>query len=395
MSTHHEILIIGGGTGGITVAAQLLARPDAPTVTIIEPAETHYYQPIWTLVGGGVFSRDISARPMAEVMPPGATWIKDSVATFEPEARRVVLASGEAHTYEQLVVSMGLQIDWDAIEGLAGNVGTGGICSNYTFETVASTWDTLRTLRSGRAIFTFPDTPIKCGGGPQKIMWLAEHYLRRQGLREKVEVVYAPKTAGMFGVEKYGRALTRLADERGVVRMFRNNLVAVDARKRLATFKHLDTGELTELSYDMLHVTPPQSAPDVIKRSPLAAESGWMDVDPATLRHTSYPDVFGLGDCTNTPNAKTGAAIRKQAPVVVTNLMATRAHKTLSAEYDGYASCPLVTGYGRLILAEFDYSGQPCETFPFDQSEERYSMYALKAYGLPEMYWNGMLRGRM
>jgi sulfide:quinone oxidoreductase len=137
------------------------------------------------------------------------------------------------------------------------------------------------------------------------------------------------------------------------------------------------------------------SAPDFIKRSPLANKDGWVDVDRNTLQHVRWPDVFSLGDVSSLPTSKTGAAIRKQAPVLVKNLLAVRAGRPLPASYDGYTSCPLVTGYGKLILAEFDYTKGPAESFPFDQSKERYSMFALKAYALPRMYWHGMLRGRL
>jgi sulfide:quinone oxidoreductase len=135
-------------------------------------------------------------------------------------------------------------------------------------------------------------------------------------------------------------------------------------------------------------------APDFIKNSPLAGDGGWVPVDMYTTQHTRYPNIFSLGDCSNLPTSKTGAAIRKQAPVTTHNLLAYLNNQPLSHRYDGYTSCPLVTGYGSLIMAEFDYNKIPQETFPFDQSQERYSMYALKAYGLPQMYWHGMLKGR-
>lgn len=389
-----EILIVGGGSGGLTAAARLMQQVPAPRVTVIEPADTHYYQPLWTLVGGGVFTKEASARPMVEVIPQGVEWIRDHVAGFEPEGHAVVLGSGRRVTYEQLIVAPGIQLDWHKIEGLEGRVGQGGICSNYSYDTVDSTWQNLSAFSGGVALFTFPNTPIKCAGAPQKIMWLAEHHFRRRGVRDRAEVHYAAPGARIFGVDKYARALEKLVVERDIKTHLRRNLVAVRPQSREAVFENLDDRSTEVIRYDLLHVTPPMSAPDFVKKSPLANAEGWVEVDMYTTQHVRYPDIFSLGDASSMPNSKTGAAIRKQAPVLVDNLMAHRAGRPLTARYDGYASCPLVTGYGRLILAEFGYGGKIMETFPFDQSVERYSMYALKAYGLPSLYWHGMLRGR-
>ncbi|MCB9731923.1 MAG: NAD(P)/FAD-dependent oxidoreductase [Deltaproteobacteria bacterium] len=392
---HHEVLIVGGGSAGISVAARLLAEPTPPDVAIVEPATVHYYQPLWTLVGGGVFDRQASARPMASVMPSGATWIQDAVEAFDPANNAVTLSSGRTLTYDQLVVAPGIQLDFGKIEGLAGNVGKHGICSNYSYETVGSTWDNIRALKKGKAVFTFPATPIKCAGAPQKIMWLAEHHFERTGVRKDVEVHYFVPGGAIFGIPKYARALQKLADDRGVIMHFNKNLVAVRPDKREAVFAATDGKASETIAYDMIHVTPPQSAPDFVKRSPLANADGWVDVDMYTTQHVKYPNVFSLGDASSLPCSKTGAAIRKQAPVTAANLMAFRAGKKPAESYDGYASCPLVTGHGRLILAEFGYGGKIMETFPFDQAQERYSMYALKAYGLPQLYWHGMLKGRV
>jgi sulfide:quinone oxidoreductase len=395
MSDSYDVLIIGGGTAGISVAARLLDRPSPPTVGIVEPATKHYYQPIWTLVGGGVFPKESSEREMAEVMPPGATWIKDAVESFDPDDNAVKTKAGKTLHYQQLVVAAGIQLDWSAIEGLPENLGKGGVTSNYSYDTVDYTWECIRNFKGGNAVFTFPKATIKCAGAPQKIMWLAEHAFRKSGVRGKTEVIYASATASIFGVAKYRATLQRLEKERGVDGRYERNLVALRPDKKEAIFDNLSEGKQETIKYDMIHVTPPQSAPDFIKKSPLANGDGWVDVDKHTTQHVKYSNVFSLGDCSSLPTSKTGAAVRKEAPVTVENLMAVRAGRAPSAHYDGYASCPLVTGYGKVVLAEFGYDGKIMETFPFDQSQERYSMYVLKAYGLPAMYWNGMLRGRM
>ena len=394
MSTKHSILIVGGGTAGLTVASRLRASDPSLAITLIEPSEYHYYQPLWSLVGAGVFEKESTRRLEADYVPDGVQWLKTRAVAFEPQTSSVLTEDGQRHTYEQLVVAVGIQLDWHKIEGLAGQLGRNGICSNYSYDTVDSTWQALQTFRGGNAIFTFPATPIKCAGAPQKIMYLADDHFRKRGVRDGARVIFASAGAGIFGVQKYARALSKVVQRRGIDTLFRHNLVAVDAAAKKATFKHLDTGEQRVLDYGLLHVTPPQSAPDVVKSSPLANADGWVEVHKHTLQHVRFSNVFALGDASSLPTSRTGAAIRKQAPVLVDNLLAMRAGAPLAASYDGYASCPLITGYGRLILAEFDYDGKPAESFPFDQSQERYSMYALKAYGLPEMYWNGMLRGR-
>jgi sulfide:quinone oxidoreductase len=395
MAEHYEVLIVGGGTAGITVAAQLNALPKPPRVGIIEPSTKHYYQPLWSLVGGGVFPREASEREEADFIPPTATWIRDRVTSFEPEAGTLTTHSGQTLGYDVLVVAPGIQLDWSKVEGLEQALGEDGVCSNYSYATVDSTWRFLQAFRGGKAVFTFPATLIKCAGAPQKIMWLAEHYLRKQGIRDKSEVIFASAGAAIFGVPRYAQALQKLAVQRGVINHYRHTLVAVRSKSREAVFRHLDDGSERIISYDLLHVTPPQSAPDFVKQSPLANADGWVDVDRHTTQHVRYLNVFSLGDASSLPCSKTGAAIRKQAPVTVANIEAFRVGRPLEASYDGYASCPLVTGYGRLILAEFGYDGRIMETFPFDQTRERYSMWALKAYGLPNMYWHGMLRGRM
>ncbi|MEY4580700.1 MAG: hypothetical protein RL701_5403 [Pseudomonadota bacterium] len=394
MTQLHSVLIVGGGTGGLSVAARLRKLPNPPEVTLIEPSEYHYYQPLWTLVGAGVMPKEQTRRLESDYMPEGVKWLKTRVVAFEPELDQVITADGAVHQYEQLIVAVGIQLDWHKVEGLAGHIGQNGICSNYSYETVDSTLAALKGFRSGNALFTLPATPIKCAGAPQKIMYLADDVLRRAALRDQARVIYAAAGGAIFGIAKYARSLSRVVERRGIETLFRHNLVAVDAAAREARFKQLDNGHELTLPFEMLHVTPPQSAPDVVKQSSLANAEGWVDVDKYTLQHTRFANVFALGDASSLPTSRTGAAIRKQAPVLVDNLLAARAGTELTSRYDGYASCPLVTGFGKLVLAEFDYSGNPQESFPFDQSQERYSMYLMKLHALPELYWNGMLRGR-
>ncbi len=390
----YRVLILGGGTAGITVAAQLRRKLRPYDVAIVEPSAKHYYQPLWTLVGAGVFPKELSERAESAFIPAGADWIQDYVAEIQPEKNQVVLRGGRAIGYDYLVVALGIQIDWNKIPGLSEGIGKDGICSNYSYQHVDYTWECLKNFRGGNAIFTMPHTAVKCGGAPQKIMYLADDYFRRHGVRDKSQVIYATPQAAIFAVEKYRKTLEKVVERKQIDVRFKHNLIELDPEQKKAVFERLDTQERVTMPYEMIHVTPPMSAPDVIGRSRLANEQGWVAADKFTLQHPTFSNVFPIGDCSGLPTSKTGAAIRKQAPVLVKNLLAAMQGEPLAAKYDGYTSCPVVTGYGKLVLAEFDYEGQPAETFPFDQSKERLSMYLLKAYALPRLYWHGMLRGR-
>lgn len=391
---HYQVLILGGGTAGITVAAQLRRKLKTSDVAIVEPSAKHYYQPLWTLVGAGVFPKEQTERAEAAFIPQGADWIREQVAEFHPDQNLVVTREGRRIGYDYLVVALGIQIDWSKIPGLQEGIGRRQICSNYSYQHVDYTWECVRDFQGGTALFTMPNTAIKCGGAPQKIMYLAEDHFQRSGVRGESHVIFASAQGSLFAVERYRKTLEQVAERKAIDLRFKHDLVEIRPDSKEAIFEQLETHERITIAFDMLHVTPPMSAPDVIKSSPLANSAGWTDVDKYTLQHPKFPNVFPLGDCAGLPTSKTGAAIRKQAPVLVQNLISAIRGEPLTAKYDGYTSCPIVTGYGKLVLAEFDYEGNSQETFPFDQSKERLSMYLLKAHALPRLYWHGMLRGR-
>jgi sulfide:quinone oxidoreductase len=393
---HHQVVIVGGGTAGISVAARLTnGWFNKRDVAVIEPADTHYYQPLWTLVGGGVVPKEITGRPMKSVIPKRVHWIKDAVAEFEPDKNMIRTREGKIITYDWLVVAAGLQINWDKIPGLKEGVTKNGVCSNYSYETVDSTWQNIKNFKGGTAIFTMPSGAVKCGGAPQKIMYLADETFRRNGVRKGSTVMFTSTLPNIFAVDRYRKTLEEIIQRKQIVCHFREELIEIFGDRREAVFRNLDSGETISRSYDMLHVTPPMGPPTFIAKSSLADKDGWVDVDRATLQHKKFPNVFSIGDCSNLPTSKTGAAIRKQAPVLVGNLIAAMSSQKMSGKYDGYTSCPLVTGYGKLVMAEFDYDKKPEETFPIDQSKERWSMWLVKRYLLPQLYWHGMLKGWM
>ncbi len=395
IKTRYKVLIVGAGTAGISVAARLAKKLPRDSIAILDPASKHYYQPLWTLVGGGVGTREETEREQRDLIPAGVAWICDAAKALDPDANRVALESGGAITYDFLVVCPGIQLDWHKVVGLAGNVGKHGICSNYSYESVAHTWPMIQATKSGAALFTHPSTPIKCGGAPQKIMYLAESTFRKRGLRQDVDVQFICGMGSSFAVPRYQHALDAVMKRRNITPTYLHDLVEIRPEQQVAVFARVDDpSQRFEKSFSMIHVTPPMSAPDFIEKSPLANEGGWCDVDKGTMQSPKYPNVFALGDASSLPTSKTGAAIRKQAPACAENVLSVINGKQPTAIYDGYTSCPLVTDYGKLILAEFDYDKNLQETFPFDQSKERWSMYMLKKHVLPKLYWHGMLKGR-
>ncbi|OBF27421.1 FAD/NAD(P)-binding oxidoreductase [Mycobacterium sp. ACS4331] len=390
----HRILIVGGGTAGISVAARLLRRGHTD-VAVIEPSEVHYYQPLWTLVGGGQAKASTTARPEASVMPKGARWIKNAAAAVDPDNNTVTCTDGATYEYDVLVVCPGIQLDWDRTEGLSDALGKDGVSSNYRFDLAPRTWDFIRNLRSGTAVFGMPSGPIKCAGAPQKIAYLAADYWRSQGVLKDIDVHLVVPTPRLFGIPAIADSLDAIAADYGITVHTESEVTSVDAAAHKVGVTSGGGGS-SMLPYDVLHVAPRQSAPDWIKASPLSTgdAGGYVEIDKHTMQHVRHPNVFGLGDAGSSPNSKTGAAIRKQAPVVVENIEAHLAGRPLTARYDGYGSCPIVTSSHDMLLAEFDYDLNLKPSFPvLNPTTPHRPYWYLKKYGLPFMYWNLMLKG--
>jgi len=394
--THkHTIVVIGGGAAGIATASSLLTRRKGLDIAVVEPSDTHAYQPGWTMVGGGVFEPEVTVRPMESVMPKGVTWLKEAAASFQPEDNQVTLADGSTVTYDVLVVAPGIRLAWEKIDGLEATLGKNGVTSNYRYDLAPYTWELVQKMRGGRALFTQPPMPIKCAGAPQKAMYLSCDHWQRRGVLNDIDVEFCNAGGVLFGVADYVPALMDYVGKYGIALQLGNNLVSVDGPSQKATFK-TEEGEVMR-DFDMLHVVPPQVAPQFLADSPLAAESGFTDVDHHTLQHVQYPNVFGLGDAGGMPNAKTAAAARKQAPVVAVNVLQQLDGKGPRAGYDGYGSCPLTVERGKIVLAEFGYGGKLMPSFPewlVDGTKPQRLSWMLKADFLPWLYWNGMLKGR-
>jgi sulfide:quinone oxidoreductase len=393
---HFVLLIVGGGAAGVSVANNMHRKNPTMTIGLIEPSEKHYYQPGFTIIGGGAYTLKQATKEEKDLINPSVTWIKDYAASFTPDKNTVTLKSKEKITYDYLVVCPGLQLDWDKVKGLKETLGKNNVCSNYSVEHVEYTWTTIQAMQGGNAIFTQPPMPIKCAGAPQKIMYLAADRFRKKSILDKFNIEFYTATPGMFGVPFFAKALMKVVADYGIKTHFTSNLIAIDGKKKTATFEVTEGDKKSEITkpFDMIHITPPQSAPDFIKQSPLANAAGWVDVHPKSLQHTKFPNIFGLGDATSTPNAKTAAAVRKQVPIVVDNILNVMNTKAVAEKYDGYGSCPLTTSLNTVMLAEFAYDGKVTPSFPFlDPRENRYIWWWGKTFGFPFLYWHIMIKG--
>ncbi|WP_137702815.1 bifunctional protein tyrosine phosphatase family protein/NAD(P)/FAD-dependent oxidoreductase [Marimonas lutisalis] len=397
---HYDVVIVGAGAGGVAVAASLKSRKSDLDIAIIDPAGTHYYQPGWTMVGGGLLDASTTAKSMGKLIPAGVHWIKSAVAAFEPKDNAVILDGCRVVKYKRLIVCPGLKLDWRAIEGLEETLGRNGVTSNYRYDLAPYTWEMVKQTRKGRALFTQPPLPIKCPGAPQKAMYLSADYWRQEGVLNQVDIRFMTAGDVLFGVPDYVPALEQYVDRYHIGVRFKHNLVAVDGSAGKAWFDV--TGEdgavsRMETEFDMLHVAPPQCAPDFIRVSPLANADGWVDVHNATLRHNTYDNIWALGDVTSTPNSKTAAAARAQAPVLADNLIDDIEGRSPTAIYAGYGSCPLTVERGKIVLAEFGYGGVLMPTLPkwmIDGTKPSRRAWFLKERILPPVYWKAMLRGK-
>ncbi len=405
---HLPVLIAGGGTAGITLASWLRKLDPELEIAIIEPSPFHDYQSGWVLVAGGFMAADATRRRERDVLPAGVDLIHSKVVGFDPEHNAVELIGGQRLSYGVLVVALGIELNWTAVEGLAQTLGHHHVTSIYSRRTARYSRRCFEEFQGGTAVFTQPATAIKCGGAPQKIMHLAhQQFQARSGVGVNSRTLFCTAQASLFPVQAYSDKMVEIAQRHHSEVRYHHDLVAVDGEAGLATFCVQEPGQrqrLETLHFDLLHVVPPMSAPPVVAASslavqpsgdqPAAATGGWVEVDPRTARHVRYGNVFAIGDVGSFPTAKTAAAVRKQAPVVAANVLAALRGRAPDCAYDGYSACPLITSDHTVMMMEFDYSKQPVSSFLVNPVKERWFAWLLERFGFPWIYWHRMLKAK-
>ena len=404
------IVIIGGGAAGLSMAALLQRWLKKPNITIIDPSDKQFYQPGFTLVASGVYKPKDVWKQQEKCIPNKAKWIKDSVITLNPERKNIRTKNNGEIEYDFLVLTPGIQINWDLVEGITHRtLGEGNAHSIYDFEGAQKTWSAIQNFSKtgGKAIFTDTYTKHKCGGAPKKICLLTDDYMRKQKTRDSGVLDFYTVDPILYDVPHYTPRLEQIYEERNVDITLNTRVKGIDTKhKKVYLERNWSNNEndVTEIveDYDFLHFTPPMSAPDFVKESGLSwqegglAAEGWVEVDKETLIHPRYPNIICLGDCAGIPTSKTSAAIRKQVPIAAKNLILTMENKEPTEKYNGYAACPIITDYGHVLLCEFDYNKNPQPSFPFsimDMSKEQYAAWQLKTKVLKPLYFHGMING--
>lgn len=406
-----KIVIIGGGAAGISMAARLKSWLDKPDITLIDPSDRQFYQPGFTLIASGVYQPDDVWRKQEDCIPSDIKWIKDSVAAVDPVWNQVTTKNNGKIAYDFLVLTPGIQINWEKVEGITqATLGQGNAHSIYDFEGAQKTWKAIQEFSKtgGRGIYTDTYTKHKCGGAPKKICLLTEHYTRKQGTRETVDLNFYTASKELYDVPFFTPRLLEIYKERNIPINLNVRVKGVDTAAKQVHFEKIETvGDQKVYTpfvedYDFLHFTPPMSAPDFVREAGLGwtegklAADAWVMVDKETLVHKTYPNIVSLGDVAGIPTSKTSAAIRKQVPIAAKNLISLMEGKEPAEKYDGYAACPIVTDYGHVLLCEFNYKKEAQNSFPFtllDTSKEQWAAWLLKVYFLKSMYFYGMLNG--
>ena len=437
-----KIVIVGGGAGGIMATVRLRSAAPNADITIIAPNEIHLYQPGQVFMGAGLLEESDIQKNNADFIPDDVNWIKDEVTSFDPENNVLRTAKNGAVSYDYLVVATGIAADYEAIEGMSEDlVGKDGITSVYlnnfvegTAKGGTATWAWFKELREAatnaspekpiNVICTQPDTAIKCGGAPQKVLYLSDDYLRGNGpdggedVSMNASFSFCKKGKTLFGLPEYNKVLTEEVSPMygNIDNKYNHVLRKIDSEAKIATFEYIyevkgdydedleeydvtEHRKMVELNYDFIHIVPPMKPVDAVANSMLGWQKGtakgWLECDQNTLQHRRFENVFGIGDILGTTIGKTGGSARHHGPILVDNLISVIEGKKPKAQFDGYTVCPLKTEYGKIMLAEFNYDGV-APSFPvMDPSRPRWMWWAFDLHMLKTMYWQLMMRGLM
>ncbi|RBY85272.1 NAD(P)/FAD-dependent oxidoreductase [Blastococcus sp. TF02A-26] len=391
---HAEVLIVGGGNAGISLAAKLL-RDGVAGVTLVAPQPVHRYKPLLNYVGGGEATMADLERPMADVVPESCTWIRDAVDAVDPAVSTVRTRLGRTLRYTTLVLCPGLEEDWAATPGLQEAYADGWAAATYVPGSAPRVWPALSAVRSGTVVFTVPPEPASCGPTALKPLFLACDHWRRTGVLDGIDVRLVLPERTSVGIPSADEVLERAFAEYGVQVLRESRVERVDADLHSLT---VSTPAGPQVLEDVVfaHAVPSYRAPAWIADSGLAdPATGLVDTDPETLRSRRHESIWAIGDAAGVTPRPSGGALRKQVAVLSANITADRDGEPLQ-RYDGYTVVPITVGRRTLTLTEVDRAGRPTPSVPLvDPVKPRRATWWFDRYGLPQVYWRRILRGRV
>ena len=406
-----NIAIIGAGLGGISLSAKLVDDLPNAKITLFDADSTLYYQPGFTLIAAGIYQKSNTAYDKKDLIDSKVQWVKENVASVNPDSNTLVTTSGQEHSYDYLVIATGTTNMFEKYKGLSEeyiNDPKTNVTSIYTADGAVKAQGMLKKILKdgGKVIFAEPNTPIKCGGANKKVNFLLEDAATTQGARSKIDMLLCTGGGEMLSSPTHAKMIEQFFIERKMPYNKQHLLAEVDTERNIAYFDKLmpytENGEKKvakeriEKPYDYLIVIPPMKTADFITEAGLAITKGhtagnWVDVDQYTLQHKRYENIFAIGDCAGIPKGKTGASIRKQYPVVAANIIAHLDKKPLEAKFSGYTACPLLTRYGKAVMVEFDYEGTAPSMPCFGATRESWLNWFVKVYLMKPMVMKGMV----
>jgi len=402
-----KIVIVGAGSGGMMSAARLRRSAPNAEIVIVAPNKTHLYQSGQTFVAFDLYQQFENERTTAELLPDNVKWLEEYVTSFHPQNNTIQTSKSGTLSYDFLVVALGVEYDYESIEGLdASMIGKNGIASVYFNDTrvgdaqggeITKSW--LREIKratskgSVNVLCTEPETPIKGVGTSLDILFLANDRFKN----ENIKFSLAQPTKRLLPSEHFHPIIAKqMKKSKNITPLYSHTLTALDAKNKKATF--VKDGKKVVLSYDFIHVVPPMRPAKVLQNSSLAIQAGkhkgYLDIDAKTLQHKKYKNVFGVGDILGIELGKTGGSAQKQAVVLQDNIAAAIEKKKLPALYDGYTVAPVKTEFGKIILAEFNEKG-PLPTFWLNPDKPRWIWWEMDLHVVKTAYFSLMMRGMM
>jgi sulfide:quinone oxidoreductase len=391
-----SLIILGAGTSGTILANRLRPHLDDDwTITIVDPAPIHLYQPGLLFLPFGARDEAAMQRPRAATLHDGVTWVQAQVEALDRDARAVVLAGGERLVYDLLVVATGARLRFDLTPGIDAGRERGDVHDFYTLSGAQALRETLARFEGGRLVVNVVEMPIKCPVAPLEFLFLADEYFRRRGIRERVELVYATPLDAAFTRPIAARLLGSMLERKGIQLETDFGAAEVDPGARV-----LRSYDEREVPYDLLVTIPTHSGAAFLEPTGLGNELAFVETDRATLRARNDERIFALGDATDLPSSKAGSVAHFQAEILERNVRQLVRGRAPDHRFDGHANCFVESGDGRALLIDFNYDVEPLPgryplpvIGPFSLLEET-RLNHLGKLAFRWLYWRGLLPGR-